>query len=238
MDKVRAPESRNVWPYVIWPPIAFNIGVMVLVSVMYLSIYFPANGGEPAHFEMDYGSFQLGISALVFALEWFFALILILHYKRSGESIRFLFSREGNPLRFRWGAAILMFIAVNAIWLVYIVLLARQMPELSYRDLKGWPIFLLLLLTPATAAFTEELIWRGHILTGFDLRGKKPWAALAISSVSFALIHGVFFPDKLLFTFLIGLILGFYYQKEQVLLPLMITHWIMDLWSFGIFYFR
>ena len=59
-----------------------------------------------------------------------------------------------------------------------------------------------------------------------------------ISSVSFALIHGVFFPDKLLFTFLIGLILGFYYQKKRLLLPLMLTHWIMDLWSFGIFYFR
>jgi hypothetical protein len=80
MDKVRAPESRNVWPYVIWPPIVFNIGVMVLVSVMYVSIYIPANGGKSAHFEMDYGSLQLGISALVFVLEWFFALILVFRY--------------------------------------------------------------------------------------------------------------------------------------------------------------
>jgi membrane protease YdiL (CAAX protease family) len=46
----------------------------------------------------------------------------------------------------------------------------------------------------------------------------------------------VFFPDKLLFTFLIGLILGFYYQKKRLLLLLMITHWIMDLWSIGIFF--
>lgn len=238
MDKVRAPESRNVWPYVIWPPIAFNIGALMLVSVMYIRIFTQAKGIVPAHFQLEYGQLQLTISALVFALEWFFAVILILRYRRSGESIRRLFSRDGNPLRFHWGAAILMFFAVNAIWLVYIALLARQMPELNYRDLNGWQIFLLLLLTPATAAFTEELIWRGHILTGFNLRGKKRWAALVISSVSFALIHGVFFPDKLLFTFLIGLILGYYYQRERVLIPLMITHWVMDIWSFGIFYFR
>ena len=238
MNIGRAPESRNVWPYVIWPPVAFNIGALMLVSIMFIRIYFQVKGFNPAHFQLEYGQLQLAISALVFALEWFFALILILRYRRSGESIRDLFSREGKPFRFRWGAAILMFLAVNAIWLVYIALLARQMPELNYRDLNGWQIFLLLLLTPATAAFTEELIWRGHILTGFNLRGKKRWAALAISSVSFALIHGVFFPDKLLFTFLIGLILGYYYQRERVLLPLMITHWVMDIWSFGIFYFR
>jgi hypothetical protein len=238
MNIGRAPESRNVWPYVIWPPIAFNIGALMLVSIMYIRIYTQANGIVPAHFQLEYGQLQLAISALVFALEWFFALILILRYRRSGESIRRLISRDDKPFRFRWGAAILMFFAVNAIWLVYIALLARQMPELNYRDLNGWQIFLLLLLTPATAAFTEELIWRGHILTGFDLRGKKRWAALAISSVSFALIHGVFFPDKLLFTFLIGLILGYYYQRERVLFPLMITHWVMDIWSFGIFYFR
>ncbi len=238
MNKERKPESRNVWPYVIWPPIAFNIGAMILVSVMYISIYVATKGVEPAHFELDYGRLQLGINALVFALEWFFALVLILRYKRSGDSIRKLFSQDGSPFRFRWGAAILMFISVNAIWMVYITLLARQMPDLNYRSLSGWQMILLLVLTPTTAAFTEELIWRGHILTGFDLRGKKPLAALVISSVSFALIHGVFFPDKLLFTFLIGLILGFYYQKERILLPLMITHWVMDLWSFGIFYFR
>lgn len=236
MSKERKPESWNVWPYVIWPPIAFNLGALMLVSVMYIGIYVPAKGGEPSHFEMDYGQLQLGISTLVFALEWFFALVLFLRYKRSGESIRSLFSHDGHPLRFSWKPAIFMFMVANAVWLIYIVLLSHQMPNLSYRNLTLWQIFLLLLITPATAAFTEELIWRGHILTGFDLRGKKPLAALAISSVSFALIHGVFFPDKILFTLLIGVILGLYYQREKVLFPLMITHWIMDLWSFGFFY--
>jgi len=236
MSKERVPESRNVWPYVVWPPIAFNIGAMVLGSAMFIGIYISTKGSQPASFELDYGRFQLGISALVFALEWFFALVLILRYKRSGESIRKLFSRDGNPFRFRWSAAILMFISVNAVWLVYIALLARQMPDLSYRSLAGWQIFLLLLLTPATAAFTEELIWRGHILTGFNLRGKKPWVALVVSAASFALIHGVFFPDKLLATFLLGLIMGYYYQNERNLVPLMVTHWLLDLWSFGVFY--
>ncbi len=112
------------------------------------------------------------------------------------------------------------------------------MPDLTYRDMNPFQGIIFILLVPVTAAFTEELIWRGHILSGFELRGKSPWVALLISAVSFALIHGVFLPDKLLVTFIVGIVTGIYYLRERSLLPIMVTHWFVDVWGFGIFLLR
>ena len=33
-------------------------------------------------------------------------------------------------------------------------------------------------------------------------------------------------------TFLIGLLCGAYYQRQKALLPLMFTHWIVNVWSY------
>jgi membrane protease YdiL (CAAX protease family) len=43
------------------------------------------------------------------------------------------------------------------------------------------------------------------------------------------LVYGAYY------TFVIGLIAGFYYTRERTLVPLMITHVVLDLWSFGVF---
>jgi membrane protease YdiL (CAAX protease family) len=149
-----------------------------------------------------------------------------------------LFSSTGNPMQFRWGPAILLFVSVNALFAGYIFYLISRMPDLTYRDMTLFQVALFILLTPITAAFTEELIWRGHIISGLELRGSNSWVALLISSTSFALIHGVFFPARLLVTFFVGVLFGIYYIRQRTLLPIMVTHWIIDVWSFGILLLR
>jgi len=237
MVKRTKPESENVWPYVVWPPIVLNIGAIVLLGV-YAFRYAASSTQAPAAIQTNFGQIQFALSVFIFLVEWFFALLLIYHYRRSNQSIWTLFSPGGNPLRLRWGPAILLFVVANGIFLGYILYLLATMPDLTYRDMNPVQIILFLLLTPLTAGFTEELIWRGHIITGFELRGKSSWAALLISAVSFALIHGVFLPDKLLVTLILGIVFGIYYVRERALVPLMFTHWLMDVWSFGIFFFR
>ena len=37
------------------------------------------------------------------------------------------------------------------------------------------------------------------------------------------------------FTFLFGIVTGYYYVRERNLIPLMITHAVVDFWSFGWF---
>jgi len=89
-------------------------------------------------------------------------------------------------------------------------------------------------LFPISAGFTEELFWRGFIITQIEAAGGSPRRAILFSSLGFALVHGVFLPDKLLSTFLIGLVAGVYYMRERKLIPLMAAHAIMDIWSYGL----
>jgi membrane protease YdiL (CAAX protease family) len=227
-------ERLNVWPYVILPPIVLNLGALLIFGAIYAT-RLPTS---PEAFESDFGQTQFILSVFIFVVEWLFALILIRRYRRSGLSIRVLFSRTTSLLEFSWKPAILLFVAFNALFILYVIYLIARMPALTYRGMNGIQILLLIGLTPLTAAFTEELIWRGHIISGLELRGKHRWAAILISAVSFSLIHGIFLPDKLLVTFLLGIVAGYYYARERNLIPLIFTHWFVDVWSFGIFLFR
>ena len=231
-------ERKNVWPYVVWPPIVLNVGSILLIGGMYAFKYATSTTQSPGTIQIGSGQIQFALSVFIFFVEWLFALLLLYKYRKSNESVRSLFSSTGNPLKFRWGPAILLFIFVNGIFTGYILYLISSMPDLSYRDMSPLQVITFLLITPVTAAFTEELIWRGHIISGLELRGNNSWTSLLISAISFALIHGVFFPDKLLVTFLIGIVTGIYYVRERTLLPIMSIHWLVDVWSFSIFLFR
>ncbi len=61
--------------------------------------------------------------------------------------------------------------------------------------------------------------------------------AVLLAAVSFALIHGIFLPDKLAAVFLIGLTNGWYYLSQRNLVPLIIAHAVLNLWSFSLFFF-
>jgi membrane protease YdiL (CAAX protease family) len=78
------------------------------------------------------------------------------------------------------------------------------------------------------------LIWRGYVITRLEARGYGLAKAIVLSAISFALIHGIWLPDKLLTTFLFGIVAGFYYARERRLAPLMIAHIVIDVWSFGL----
>ena len=237
-DKKVRSERLNVWPYVILPPIILNGGIMILFAVLYAYRYATSAIKTPGAIQTNYSQDQIAMSIFIFFVEWLFAGLLLYKQHCTCMSIRNLFSRKDNLLEFRWKPAILLFILFNVIFIGYIFYLITKMPDLTYRDMNQLQIILFLVLTPFTAAFTEELIWRGHIIAGLEHRGKSPWSAITISAVSFALFHGIFLPDKLLVTFIIGIFTGIYYHRERNLLPLMITHWFVDVWSFSIFLLR
>ena len=52
--------------------------------------------------------------------------------------------------------------------------------------------------------------------------------------MSFAFIHGILIPDKLLVTFIFGIIAGAYYVKERNLPVLMISHVVLNVVAFGL----
>jgi membrane protease YdiL (CAAX protease family) len=95
-------------------------------------------------------------------------------------------------------------------------------------------VFFFLVVCPLTAGFVEELIWRGYFLERLLSAGRGRWRAIALSSVSFAFIHGFFLPLKLAVTFLFGVIAGAYYHSERNLPVLMASHVALEVIAFGL----
>jgi sodium transport system permease protein len=80
---------------------------------------------------------------------------------------------------------------------------------------------LLILLAAVTPAICEEFAVRGFLLSGLRHIGYK-WRAIAISSLFFALIHGVLQQE--MNAFVIGLILGYIAVQGGSIWPCMLFH--------------
>lgn len=75
------------------------------------------------------------------------------------------------------------------------------------------------------APLIEELIFRAGPLVNF--KGKMPaWAALLITSALFGLAHGA--PIQILYTFVVGLVLGTLFIKTDSIYPCIIGHFCFN----------
>jgi membrane protease YdiL (CAAX protease family) len=129
----------------------------------------------------------------------------------------------------------MLFVVFNGIWAIYILTyewLGSGWP--SYCSFQSWQKIVFIGLFPVSAGFTEELYWRGFIITELEAAGQSSKRANLFSAAGFSLVHGIFFPDKLLVTFLLGLVTGIYYTRERKLFPVMFTHTFADIWSYGL----
>ncbi len=222
-------EARRLSLFTWLPAIILNLGSIVLFGVFYVAMFAYGTAVTGA---LTPGRMQFWLSAFIFTVEWSFAIALILSLRRSGINLRQVIAPTGELWGFRWLPALIMFVAVNILMLLYMLGLRAFYGELGYADLATWQRLAMILLVPLSAAFCEELIWRGYILPGWLSTGRR-WRAILLSALSFALIHGIFLPDKLLMTFIFGVITGDYYTRQPNLLPLFFTHWFVDFWSYG-----
>lgn len=96
------------------------------------------------------------------------------------------------------------------------------------------PIFLrnqwLLVFTAFTAGVTEELIFRGYVLTRLSKLFKDQVTPIIVSALLFSGLHYSYKSlRELIFAFLIGLIYGYYYQKYRSIIILIMAHFLLDL---------
>ena len=80
--------------------------------------------------------------------------------------------------------------------------------------------FVLCLFVP----FAEEVAFRGAVLRSLLGSFRNHWAAIAISAVLFAVVHGN--PVQMPHTFLVGLLLGWMYYRTGSILPGVVLHWV------------
>jgi hypothetical protein len=80
-----------------------------------------------------------------------------------------------------------------------------------------------------TAGVTEELIFRGYLLTRLSQWFKNNVAATIVSSLLFAALHYKYGSlRELIFTFLIGMIFSIYYIRYRNIKAIIVTHFLID----------
>lgn len=90
----------------------------------------------------------------------------------------------------------------------------------------------LLIFTCLTAAFTEELIFRGYMIPRLNILFKNKWLSIFIAAFLFGIAHiGYGDFEKMLFPFIMGIIFGIFYYKYRSLTVLIICHFLMDFYS-------
>jgi len=227
------PQRSHLWPFAVLPVIVLNVG-----SLLIYGTYFAIASQRPMLVaNIPLGQVMLVLNLFITLVEWALVLALVVRLRREGASVGELIARDGAPWRFRWGPAALAFLSFNLIFGVYMIWVWRAGPANVYEGVSLGARLVVITLVAASSAFCEELIWRGYLLTRLEGRGRGMWASVLLAALSFALIHGVFLPDRLLATFLIGVSNGYYYWRERKLVPLMVAHLCVNLWSFGLFLF-
>lgn len=229
----RRSAGLPLWVFTAAPVILFTIFPLFIYAPYFLAMAIdPALMGGVTQADLSWGIF-----AVLVLGEWAFALLLIWDERRQGRRLIDLIRPAGQPLlAFRKGPALLVMLLLNLPMAVYLPWAASRGMLQSYAGLRWWQLVFLVTVLPLTAAFCEEIIWRGGIITRMEQRYPDARRVLLWSSVAFALMHGILLPLRMLVNFIYGVIAGAYYQRERSLVPLMITHLILDMWGFGLLY--
>ncbi len=74
------------------------------------------------------------------------------------------------------------------------------------------------------APLVEEVVFRGAVLRSLLQRMNSRWGAIALSAFLFALVH--LNPAQMPHAFLIGLLLGWMYERTRSILPGIMVHWV------------
>ncbi len=222
-------QRQRLWVYAVLPPVVLNLGMLLGIGA-----YFALAATQPSVVAgFNQGQLSFTLSLFICIVEWTFAGLLVGQIGTVGMGR--LIARDGPFWRFGGRPALAVFVVLNAIFAAYVVFTIWV--NGSWYRIEGLDAaqkFFMLVVLPITAGFCEELIWRGYVFSRLQARGNGLAKAIILSAISFALIHGITLPDKLLTTFAFGVVAAHYYARERNLAPLMLTHIVMDIWSFGL----
>ena len=143
-----------------------------------------------------------------------------------------------------FGWAAVAYLAAGIMQTVAIRVFHWLPPDMSrYGDLSGnlSRLMLLLTVTWTSAAFGEELLFRGLLITRLEsLLGMSRVAdilTVSIQAVLFGVAHALQGPSGMLTAFTIGLIFGVAYVRGRNLWPIVIAHGLIDTFSLVALYF-
>lgn len=91
-------------------------------------------------------------------------------------------------------------------------------------ELDSVPLWIMIIMIGVTPAISEEITVRGVILSGYDFKNKH--IAAIMSGLIFGIIH--MNPHQFLYTFVMGIILGYMVRASNSIFVTMITHFTIN----------
>lgn len=159
---------------------------------------------------------------LITASAVYSVLLLALFLWRGWTVLSPTWFRTANKGIFFWAAIAAVGTLLPFTWL------QELLPELdsdtaeTYRNIAHAPLGYLTLCL--FAPFVEEVVFRGAILRALLNTKLHPWAAISVSAVLFAVVHGN--VAQMPHAFIIALLLGWMYRRTGSILPGVAFHWV------------
>ena len=200
--------------------ISLLVGLPVVSNIVSFVIFAPlfSPGSNPVNADFQRASDILGIALLFIEVAALILVILFLRRENITLGAIINFQRNKTPLYLRTGLLALLPTLIAG-WL-FVRAQAWSGVETNLSQFSRSEIALWFILIPVAASFLEETIWRGYAVP--RLRGT--WRSVLLSSLSFALFHGIFNPSVLVATFAQGIIWGWAYRRTESAVPGIALH--------------
>jgi membrane protease YdiL (CAAX protease family) len=169
-----------------------------------------------------------------FLFHWIPVGLIYLALRKNGETFQSIGLDLGFFKKYKWWFLGTLILLVVASIVIPKVIYEGDYPLISNTIFMGpisTPERLFVIVGAFTAAFTEEIIFRGFALTRLTKFFKSPWIPLLISIISFLFIHGTPRNYGMAANYLFaGLAFGlpFIFMKMRRLEILIVIHFIID----------
>lgn len=226
LKRLRFTDGPAAICAVVLLPILIGLGALLLgrINLLPASIEHFFTGEGVADNIVQY---SVGLAVEAGVLAWVL--------KRRGITLKGLGIRVAEPKW--WLLALGLYILQIIVVAIVLAILQALSPALNLDEVQNvtpfghqpWAVALSFVTTVLIAPAVEELLFRG-VLFG-SLRTRLPiWLAAILAASVFGLLHGQL--NAMIYTFLLGLILIWLYQRSTSLLPGILLHTLNNLIAF------
>jgi membrane protease YdiL (CAAX protease family) len=195
-------------------PVLSNTASFILFGPLF------APGAASIAADFQRASTQLGIAILFIEV---LAFLLLAYFLRSeNTSFRGIVNFLPSKVRSYLVAGSIALVPTLATGWLYSIGQAQSGVDSRWSQLSQGQIILWYVLTPLVAAVLEEAIWRGYAIP----RMRGALRAPLLTSLSFALFHGIFNPIAVVATFLQGLVWGWAFKRTGSTVPGTVLHFL------------
>lgn len=158
-------------------------------------------------------------------------LVLYFIWRNSEPLQRLGWTLQRLPGEVMWGLALYFPIIYVTTWIERVLLSAglsapSKMPSMLVAGSHAQIVLAFLLVV--VVAIVEETVFRGYLLLRLEAVTRRPWAAVLLSSLVFAIGHGYEGTAGVIRIFFLGIFLSVIYLWRRSLIAPMIIHFLID----------